>query len=169
MPSREPLSNRSRLFSRVSWCRGKREMRSALTVRITTYRVQQSAFGAVFQTVNGCAAQPSRKTAHVSGQNRLTLQGNYQVTHKGPHPAPHPPADDHRLQLAKRIWTRDAGYGMRPAHPLNIWSGEAVHAEGVGNLATVVDIMLDDVPDDPSAGVGIDLAFPLILDRRLQI
>src|SRR2546428_14184410 len=74
-----------------------------------------------------------------------------------------------RLQLAKRIWTRDAGYGMRPAHTLNIWTGEAVHAEGVGNLATVVDIMLDDVPDDPSAGVGIDLAFPLILDSRLQI
>jgi hypothetical protein len=66
------------LFSRVSWCRVKREMRYALTARITNYRVQQSAFGAVFQAVNGCAAQPSRKTAHVSGQNRLTLQRNYQ-------------------------------------------------------------------------------------------
>ena len=51
---------------------------------------------------------------------------------------------------------------MRPAHTLNIWSGEAVHAEGVGNLATVVDIMLHDVPDDPSAGVGIYLFLSMI-------
>ena len=52
---------------------------------------------------------------------------------------------------------------------LNIWGGEAVHAEGVGDLAAVMDVVLDDVPDDPSAGVGVYLAFPLILDRRLQI
>src|SRR5438105_7057683 len=53
--------------------------------------------------------------------------------------------------------------------PLNIWGGEAVHAEGVGNLAAMMYVVLDDVPDDPSTGVGVDLAFPLILDSRLQI
>lgn len=59
------------------------------------------------------------------------------------------------------------GYCSRnwPAHPLNIGGGEAVHAEGVGNLAAVMDVVLHDVPDDPSAGVGVDLAFPLILNR----
>ena len=52
---------------------------------------------------------------------------------------------------------------------LDIWRGEAVHAKGIGNLAAMVDIMLDDVPDHPSASVSIYLAFPLILDSRLQI
>src|SRR5205085_12283137 len=63
------------------------------------------------------------------------------------------------------------GYFSRnwPAHALNVRGGEAVHAEGVGDLATVMYVVLDDVPDDPSAGVGVYLAFPLILDRRLQI
>ncbi len=66
---------------------------------------------------------------------------------------------------------RTAGYFSRnwPAQPLNVWGGEAVHAEGVGDLAAVMDVVLEDVPDDPSAGVGVDLAFPLILDGRLQI
>src|SRR2546429_6897898 len=66
---------------------------------------------------------------------------------------------------------RTAGYFSRnwPAHPINIGGGETVHAEGVGNLAAVMYVVLDDVPDDPSAGVGVYLAFPLILDRRLQI
>src|SRR5579883_518400 len=52
---------------------------------------------------------------------------------------------------------------------LNIWSSKAVHTKRIGNLAAVMDIMLKDVPDDPAAGVGIDLAFPLVLDSRLQI
>lgn len=46
-------SNRSRLFFR--------EMRCALTARITNCRVQQSASGAIFQAGNGCAAHPSRR------------------------------------------------------------------------------------------------------------
>ena len=48
-------------------------------------------------------------------------------------------------------------------------SGEAVHAKGVGNLAAVMDVMLHKVPDDPAAGKCVYLAFPLILDSRLQI
>src|SRR5215469_12969004 len=67
--------------------------------------------------------------------------------------------------------SRMAGYFSRnwPAPRLNIWGSETMHAEGVSDLATVMDVMFDDVPDDPSAGVGIDLAFPLLLDSRLQI
>ena len=56
-----------------------------------------------------------------------------------------------------------------PAHSLNIRCGEAVHAEGVGDLAAVMEVMLEDVPDDPSAGDGVYLAVRLILDSRLQI
>jgi len=44
-----------------------------------------------------------------------------------------------------------------------------VHTKRIGNLAAVMDIMLKDVPDNPSAGVGVDLAFPLVLNVRLQI
>src|SRR5438876_11382552 len=79
----------------------------------------------------------------------------------------HPGPDE--FWLVKII--RTVGYFSRnwPAHPLNIRGGEAVHAEGVGDLAAVMYVVLDDVPDDPSAGVGVYLAFPLILDSRLQI
>jgi hypothetical protein len=40
---------------------GKARDALRLTTRIYTYRVQQSASGAVSQAVNGCAAHPSRK------------------------------------------------------------------------------------------------------------
>ena len=81
----------------------------------------------------------------------------------------HPYRTDSPIRLAKFIRTAVHSSRNWRAHMLNIWSGEAVHAEGVGNLAAVVDIMLDDVPDHPSASVSIYLAFPLILDSRLQI
>src|SRR6266571_5338448 len=86
-----------------------------------------------------------------------------------------PIADSSAFRCMFRSWLvkfiRTAGYFSRdwPAHPLNIRGGEAVHAEGVGDLAAVMYVVLDDVPDDPSAGVGVYLAFPLILDSRLQI
>jgi hypothetical protein len=48
-------------------------------------------------------------------------------------------------------------------------SGEAVHAKGVGKLATMMEVMFHHVPDDSAAGQSVDLAFPLILHCRLQI
>src|SRR4051794_15924857 len=66
-----------------------------------------------------------------------------------------------RVHQDGRLFSRDW-----PVRTLNIWSGEAMHAEGVGNLAAMMDVMLDDVPDNPSASISVYLAFPLILDRR---
>jgi len=40
-----------------------------------------------------------------------------------------------------------------------------MHTEGVGDRAAVMEVVLQDVPDDPSTGNSIDLALPLILDR----
>jgi hypothetical protein len=42
-----------------------------------------------------------------------------------------------------------------------------MHTEGVADLTSMMDVMFDDVPDDPSTGKGIYLAVRLILDSRL--
>jgi hypothetical protein len=42
-----------------------------------------------------------------------------------------------------------------------------MYAEGVSDLATMMEVMFDDMPDDPSSGKSIDLAVRLILDSRL--
>ena len=45
-----------------------REMLDALTTRITSYAVQQSAFGVAFQAVNGCVAQHSGQLLAFGGK-----------------------------------------------------------------------------------------------------
>ncbi len=44
---------------------------------------------------------------------------------------------------------------------------EAVHAQRVGELTAMVEVMLDHVPDDPPAGEGVRLAKMIRLDVLL--
>jgi len=53
---------------------GKARDALRLTTRIYTYRVQQSASGAVSQAVNGCAAHPSSKLPNY--QKRFIVYGS---------------------------------------------------------------------------------------------
>src|ERR1700682_2714277 len=55
------------------------------------------------------------------------------------------------------------------SHRLDVWSRKAVHAQRIANFAAVVQVMLDDVPDNPAARVRIYFAFRLILENYLQI
>ena len=44
-----------------------------------------------------------------------------------------------------------------------------MHTEGISNLTAVMEVVLQDMEDDPATAEGGDLAVPLVLDGRLQI
>ena len=44
-----------------------------------------------------------------------------------------------------------------------------MHPEGIGDLAAVMEVVLQNMEDDPAAAEGVYLVVPLILDSGLQI
>ena len=44
-----------------------------------------------------------------------------------------------------------------------------MHTEGIGDLAAVMEVVLQDMPENPAAAEGVDLAVPLVLDSGPQI